>query len=389
MSLYSSSNQGKGRRIIRIGAQATPGAAEDLTGLNAKAAYVTDFSINPQREVIERRLISPEQHGIPSIVTSESVAVSMTGDIVLQNITSANASDLPIGGFHEALVGSGWELTSDNTDDTHTYVLSSGQGTELTFRQYMLNVDNSKYRIKQAYNVRGDLSISANAGEVVTYTFDGLGQNSINAVETLVEEAYAGSITFPSATQQPLVLKNCTVQIYNIDEDLVYDGGTLGTPETDGNFLGFTFNANRNPALRKNANATDAISGAYLDPDRPSLDVVVEMNDLIIDQFQKNRDAFEIRITIPQPGNNNNTMTLVCYAHLDGELAEAEVGDGIYNVTLPFLLSYPPNVAGNSPEAGTNPWQAWGTASNRGVPLLPASTLPIGLAVIQIRTASE
>jgi len=387
MSLYSS-NQGKGRRIIRCAAQASPGVAEDLSGGGAKTAYVTDFSIDPQREVIERRLISPEQHGIPSIITNESMSVSMTGDIILQTITSANASDLPIGGFHEALVGSGWEITSDSTDKTHTYVLTSGPGTELTFRQYMLNIDNSKHRIKQAYNVRGDLSISGNAGEVVTYQFDGVGANSFNAVESLVESAYSGTITFPSATQQPLVLKNCTVQIYNIDEDLLYDGGELGTPGVDGNFLGFTFNANRNPALRKNANASDGISGSYLDGDRPSLDLVVEMNDLIIDQFQKNRDAFEIRITIPQPGANNNTMTLVCYAHLDGELSPAEVGDGIFNVTLPFLLSYPADPSDNSPEAGTNPWAAWGTASNRGVPLLPTSTLPNGIAVIQIRTSS-
>lgn len=386
MTLYSS-NQGNGRRIIRCAAQATPGTAEDLSGGGAKTLYATEFSIDPQREVIERRYISPEQHGIPSIVTGESVAVSFTSDIVLQTITSANSSDLPIN-LHEALVGSGWELTSDNTDDTHTYVLTSGQGTELTFRQYMLNVDNTKHRIKQAYNVRGDLTISGDAGGLVQLQYDGVGANSYNLVETLEESAYAGTVTFPSATQQPLILKNATVQIYNIDEDLLYDGGTLGSPGSDGFLKSFTLNCNRNPALRKNASASDGVSGSYLDPDRPTLDLVVEMNDLVIDQFQKNRDAFEIRLTIPQPGNNNNTMTLVCFAHLDGELSPVEVGDGIYNVTLPFLLSYPADVADNSPEAGQNPWQAWTTASNRGVPLLPTSTLPKGICVIQCRTSS-
>jgi hypothetical protein len=385
MTLYAS-NQGKGQRIIRWGVQATPDTAEDLSGASANTAYVTDCELTPKREIIERRLISPKTHGIPSIVSGEYMEVSATGDIVPRTITSANASDLPINA-HEMLSGSGWSLTSDSTDKTHTYVLD-GQGKQLTVRQIMLNIDNSVHRIKEAHNVRGDLTISGEAGSVITMSYDGLGANTYNLVETVTGSAYTGNVVFPSASQQPLILKNATVQLYNIDEDILYDGGTLGSPGSDGFLKSFTLSCNTNPTLRKNAIASDGVSGSYLDPDRPSLELKVEMNDLVVDRFQKNRDAWEIFIKIPQPGANSNSMSIICYAHLDGELGLAEVGDGIYVVTLPFLLSYPADVADNSPEAGTNPFQAWTTASNRGVPVLPASTLPTGLCAIQFRTES-
>jgi len=378
-------NGGNGRRVILAAVQTTEGTAETLDPATDYKAYLT-CAVKPAREVYERRIVSPEQHGYPSENIDERVDLEVVAEIVPQTIGPADDTDRPFP--HEMLVSSGWNLTSEVASKTHTYVLTSDQEGLLTLGEYLINAQNTATRLTELYNARGDFELSTTDEGSLQYRWTGMGLNSTpTAPRTIDLNPWADALNnLPGATLRPLQRKGQTVRIYDQAGTTLYGGGSLASPGTAGALLSWSLKGQRNPVARKTVSATSGIQGVMLNPGGASLEMVLEVNDIDLATWCVANKMIQVRITIPQPSLSDNTATLVCWGQIV-DLDDTQITDGRYVAAVTLQCVYPPDLPGNSPQAGQQPLQDWTTTTNQGVPVIPVAGLPKGLVALQFKTA--
>lgn len=378
-------NGGAGRRIYLREIQDAEGTAATLTADDYLPALA--FAVTPAHTSVPRRTVSPEQPGNRPLSTLGHAAFSAQVEIVPRTITSANDADAP--SCDAELRMGGWARTSDGTDKTHTYVLITAPSECATVAEVQLNADNSRYVTVQAQDVRASSIIEGRAGGEITVTLAGLGPLSTPSSGTdprpATGSAWSGTLTDP--TGEPLVLEGATVKIWNPATSEMYAGGDLATPGTAGDLLSFRLDAVRAVAPRTGASAAQGIHGALPNANGATLALELEANAADVFSLhaaKANATPLFFSVRATQRGSSN-TMTLVCWFAIT-DLDETAVSDSRYVASITATLLYPPDVSDNSPSAGSSPTQAIGAATNYGLPLMPSTTLPKGLAFLQIAT---
>lgn len=378
-------NGGAGRRIYLREIQAAEGTAATLSDADYGAAL--SFGVTPAHTSVPRRTVSPEQAGNRPLSTMNHAKVAAQVEIIPRTISSANDSDAP--SCDAELRMGGWARTSDSTDKTHTYVLVTAPSEVGTVAEVQLNADNTRYVTVQAQDVRCSSVIEGRAGEEITVTLDGLGPlsspSSGTAPRPATGSAWSGTLTDP--TGQPMVLEGCTIKVWDPAAGEMYAGGSLASPGTAGDLLAFRLDATRAISARTGASAAQGIHGALGSPAGATLTLELEANAADVFSLHTKKASntplfFSVRGT--QRGTTN-TMTLVCWFAIT-DLDETAVSDSRYIASITASLLYPPDVSDNSPTAGSSPTQAIGAATNYGLPLMPSTTLPKGLAFLQFAT---
>ena len=377
-------NGGAGRTIALAEVQGTEGTAATLTAADAQA--LLSFSVTPAHTSVPRRHVAPEQPGSPPVSTMAHATVAAQSEMIVRDVSAADGSDAPY--FDWLLRCGGWGRVADSGTKSYTYVLQTAPSEVATLAQIQLNAGNTRYLTTQVQDVRGSTIISAEAGKPWLIDLAGLGvlssPSSASDPRAATGSAWSGTITYP--TGAPLILEGCTVRLYDPASATLYGGGTLGTPGTAGDLLSFSLDAQRQVAPRVGASASSGIHGALPNVNGGTLEVVMEAtadNALDILALRHSGKPLYFFVQGTQRGTSN-TVTLLCWFAIDA-VSDTEVADALYTMTISGPLLWTPDVADNSPPAGTSPTQTLAAATNYGLPLAP-SGLPRGLAVLQIAT---
>jgi hypothetical protein len=380
-------NGGDGRRIFLAKVQGAEGTIDSLTAGTHEKLYEAGSYLKPMRETLTPDVVSPSNQGSAVWTTNEHVEVDITSRIFPTTISSADSTDVPHPS--ELLVTSGWELVSDSTDKTHSYVLTANQGSLLSAKVVKINANNTATRSIHAGDIRGSVIISARYGQPWTINYKGLGRNND---PTNIRSYDANPYTtvpanLPSSDYPPLMMKGSTLYLYDQTGTALYAGGSLSTPGTAGDLLEFSFDSNRVPTARGGASATSGIHGAILEQGRPTLDLTLECNSVDLHYWHSLSKGLQFRIRSPQPQASVNTATLLTFGFIT-DIGDEEIDEGRYIAKVKIAVGWPADVSDNSPKIGANPLSPWTTASNQGVPLMPATTLPVGMALLQFATAT-
>jgi hypothetical protein len=381
-----SANGGDGRRIFLAKVQSAEGTIDTLTAGTHEKLYEAGSVLRPMRETLSPSVVSPSNQGAAVYTTNEHLEVEITSRIIPATISSADSTDLPHP--HELLLTSGWELVSDSTDKTHSYVLTANQGSVLSAKQVIINANNTANRSTHGGDIRGSVIIRAEYGKEWMIEYKGLGRNNDPAAVRAYDANPWTTVgaNLPAAARLPVLAKGSTLYLYDQAGAALYAGGSLGTPGTAGELLGFTFDSVRVPVRRGGMSATSGIHGAILEQGRPTLELRLEVNANDLHYWQTLSKALQFRIKSPQQGASGNTVTLLAYGFIS-EVQDDEIDEGRYVATVKINCAWPADVSDGSPAIGANPLQPWTTASNQGVPLMPTTTLPVGMALLQFATA--
>lgn len=382
-SLFTA-NGGDGRRIVMAKVQGAEGTIDALTPGTDEKLYDAGTMLKPIRESLSPNIVSPSYPGSRAYTTNEHVEVTVKSRVFGTAIVSADSTDYwhP----HELLIASGWELTSDSTDKTHTYVLTANQGGVLSMQQYMLNANNTATRNIHAGDIRGNCVISARYGKEWMCDFTGLGRNNDPSTIRTYDANPWSTVGANLPSGLPFMLRGSSIYVYDQAGAALYAGGSLSSPGTAGGLLEFTLNPGRKVIARGTGSATSGIDGALAELENVTLDLKLEVNSNDLHVWQSQSKALQFRIRTPQPGASGNTATILCYGYIT-EVADDSLDEGRYIASVKIKLAWPADPSDNAPTAGQNPLSPWKTATNQGVPLMPTSTLPVGIAVIQFATA--
>lgn len=379
-------NGGDGRRIFLAKVQSIEGTIDSLTAGTHEKLYEAGSMLKPVRETLTPDVVSPSNQGSAVWTTNEHVEVEITSRIFPTTISSADSSDVPHP--NELLVTAGWELVSDSTDKTHSYVLTSNQGSVLSAALVKINANNTGNRSIHAGDIRGSVIISARYGQPWTINYKGIGRNNDPTyIRSYDPNPYTTvPANLPSSDYPPLMMRGSTLYLYDQLDWLLYAGGTLDTPGTRGDLLEFSFDSNRVPVARGGASATSGIHGAILEQGRPTLDLTLECNSNDLHYWHSLSKGLQFRIKSPQPQASGNTATLLTFGFIT-EISDDEIDEGRYVAKVKIACGWPADVSNPLSKIGSNPLSPWTTAGAQGVPLMPATTLPVGMALLQFATA--
>lgn len=378
-------NGGAGRTVYLREVQGAEGTAATLTAADYAPALAV--ALTPASTMVTRRTVSPEQPGNRPIDTMIHATYSAQMEVVPRTISAADGSDCPV--CDPELRAGGWARTADSTDKTYTYVLQTAPSEVLSVQIVQINAGNTRYIQTAAQDVRGSTTIEARAGETIKVAIEGLGPltspSSVTNPSPATGSAWSGTLTDP--TGDPLVFEGARTYIYDPADATLYGGGSLSSPDTAGDVLYFKIDPTRAVTARTGASAAGGIHGALPNATGATITIEVELTAGDVFTLQAKKVAatplyFYARVT--QRGTSN-TMTVLCWFCITA-LSETEVVDSRFVASITGTLLYPPDVSDNSPAAGTSPTQAIGAASNYGLPLMPSTTLPKGLAFIQFAT---
>jgi hypothetical protein len=378
-------NGGAGRTVYLREVQGAEGTAATLTAADYAPALAV--ALTPASTMVTRRTVSPEQPGNRPIDTMIHATYSAQMEVVPRTISAADGSDCPV--CDPELRAGGWARTADGTDKTYTYVLQTAPSEVLTAQIVQINAGNTRYIQTAAQDVRGSATIEARAGETIKVAIEGLGPltspSSVTNPSPATGSAWSGTLTDP--TGEPLVFEGARTYIYDPADATLYGGGSLSSPDTAGDVLYFKIDPTRAVTARTGASAAGGIHGALPNATGATITIEVELTAGDVFTLQAKKVAatplyFFARVT--QRGTSN-TMTVLCWFCITA-LDETTVADSRFVASITGTLLYPPDVSDNSPPAGTSPTQAIGAASNYGLPLMPSTTLPKGLAFIQFAT---
>jgi hypothetical protein len=376
MALYTD------RRVILSKIEVTEGT--DPTPAAANARTYEEHSFTDLADASDRKAVSPEQAGYLPFATVLRGVETFTALVTMQTISAADATDAPHVGLD--LQTTGWTLVSENSSDTHTYVLGSGQGSTQTI--YSIRNNDAKTNSQRTIGLggRGGGSLMAEAGQPWKVEGERFYQIS-GAPRAPQGSAYTTAISLDD--EQPIVLESATVRIYDIAAAELYTSGDLASPGGDGDLHSFRLDFNRGQTHKRRARGAYGVLGGQLSPAQPTLNLVLDVNDYTrvnLHTARTNNAALEILIQCAQRGNSANTATLLCYGAIT-ELTDEELADGVYTANLTLALLYPPDVSDNSPAPGISPTQVATTGTNRGLPVIP-SGLVTGLAYLQFKTTT-
>jgi hypothetical protein len=370
------------RRVIKAKIEATEGTDSSPDASNART--YEEHSFTDLTDTYERKAVSPQQAGYLPLATVLRGVETFTALVTMQTITSANAADAPHVGLD--LQTTGWTLVSENSSDTHTYVLGSGQGSTQTIYAIRNNdaLTNSQRTI--GLGGRGGGALMAEAGQ--PWKVEGERLYQISGVARSPQgSAYTTAISLDD--EQPIALESAVVRIYDIAGAALYTAGDLAAPGGDGDLHSFRLDFNRGQTHKRRARGAYGVLGGQLNPAQPTLNLVLDVNNYTrvnLHTARLNNTPLEILIQCAQRGASANTATLLCYGAIT-EINDEELSDGVYTANITLALLYPPDVSDNSPAPGISPTQVATAGTNRGLPVIP-SGLVTGLAYLQFKTTT-
>jgi hypothetical protein len=376
MAAYSNRRVLLGKVEVAEGTDPTPDAT------NARTYEALTLTLDADQYA--RAAVSPQQPGYLPLATAYRATEAATALVTMRAISSANDGDAPHCDLD--LRTTGWTRVSENSTDTHTYVLGSGQGETMTLYHIRNNDVASNSQRTICVGGRGGGRLMAAAGEPWKLEVERLYQIS-GTPRAPQGSAYTTAINFDA--EQPVCLESAQVRIYDIAAAALYAGGSLSAQGSDGQLKSFSLDFARGQTHRRRAQPSYGVAGGQLAPAQPTLELVLDVNDYTRVNLQTARltnAPLEILIQCAQRGTAANTATLLCYGAVV-ELNDEEIADGLYEATVTLALLYPPDVSDNSPAAGISPTQVATTDTNRGLPVIPIG-LVTGLAYLQFKTTA-
>jgi hypothetical protein len=369
------------RPVILLEIEVTEGT--DPTPAAANAQTYQEHRLEIVSTAYDRRAVSPQQLGYLPLDTLAHLRETFTRVVTMRTVASADDTDAPSCDID--LRCAGWTRVSEGASaDVHTYVLGSGQGETCTLYHYRNNDALTDSQRTIGLGGRGQVTLSAEAGQ--PWMIEGERLYTLSGTARAPQgSAYTTAIAFDGAA--PVVLEAASVRLYAITDTALYGGGSLGSLGVDGALHSFRLNTNRRPSPRLRANGANGVAGAQLDPDRATLELVLDVNDYSRINLQTARrlgTPLEVYIQCAQRGASGNTLGLLCYGAVV-EINDSDYADGVGTATVTLALLYPPDVSDNDPAPGISPTQVATTTTNRGLPVIP-SGLVTGLAYLQFRS---
>lgn len=376
-----------GRKLVYGIAEGTPGTEQDPS---SNVMYFDAFDADVSEETLERTGLSPEGPGFRPTVGATTVEVSFETEVVFPTITNADAADRP--SIHPLLNASLWSLTSDDNDDSHTYVLGSYGNQSSTFHLQEINELNTAYNQTKCIGTVLNTSFEWSSGEKLVCSGDGMAKGFAatgDIDDVFIETASAvTAVTYPD--DNPTICTGAVIKVIHTNGSTVYGGGDLATPNNDlvvtsiSLDTGVTINAQRGFSAGSAIKRIRAIRDGYT-----SVSLSLEMpvaSDFNPYEIKHDRSTVEINVTLSRGDIATNKCQFLCYGIVT-EVAKSDA-DGRMMWDLTLQLVYPEDSTDSATTpAGRKPHQAFNAGTNKGLFKDPGSALSKGIAVMQFYTA--
>lgn len=380
------------RRRLAIAIESTEGT--DAIGSPPGAssfAYIEELEVAPNQEKQDLPGNSAGAPGFGKVTARTNQAGSFMTVTQMNDISVADGSDAPPNNTDVIYRMSGAVRTGDAGTQSYTYGWGYIQGESATLKRYKINSDNTAMRENVALSCRANLTIEApNPGALIRSSVEYMGVPGNIPPEVEVSTPAVTGVQYPP--QDAFKLIGATVKIARLDTYAVYGGGTALAPDCDVELQGFNISLNYAAQTRSGACATSGIAGTVFGYEQGTAEITVEATDLSAwDWFEINDLAIpvEVNITVPEPGNANNTMQIVFYGVINDNISSNEISEGRLIETIPLDLVYPTDYA-SVPAAGSDSQpiiQAPSGGAEEGLGLGENVTIDPSILAVQFVTA--
>lgn len=366
---------------------------ESTEGADSSPVVATDdiwfeeFSWDLQQDPLKRRGTSNRRAGVIQGAGAMHFIWSGTTDIQMETIASgADNTNAPTCGPLLRCCGFS-EITSDATDDSLTYQLVDDNGESATIKVFDINADNSSQNRATLLGSRGNLVISYEWGQLLQLAASGFAiPNATMASNLTVTDAASSGSVF--SADKPMVAKGGVDKIVDLSDDSLYGGGTIGTPTNTVQVISLSIDCMNNPVEHGGTAAGAGIARIRHNPDTPVASLVVEQTNFDDWSPYVSRAAtqtFECNFTFATPGTSGDTVQIVFYGQIVGDITQGE-SDGRKTWEFSMELLYPEDPSDGAPSVGTSAAQTMDAGTNKGLGIDTATTTIASSLTLQFRS---
>lgn len=371
------SNAGRGQRFVAGKIEGTEGV--DATPVAADIQDVTEFVTRPAGSHVPFEPVTAYRAQSRGSVVSQHSTIRIKRPLRVRAVDAADGTDAP--NFALQLRHSGATEVRDATNDAYAFFFGSGQGETASYDEHHSNAAGNDGVTTALLAVRTNFKLTVAAGGVWDGESEGLGVLAApDTARTPGSGAFDGS-SWADPYDKPLPAKGTTVRLYDIANDTVLTGGSLGSPGTTPAVISIEFDDESTIEVRESVQATSGVAGFVRNPGAGKITIKMERDDY--DAFNPHAafaDGRAIEVYASKASASAN-IAFVGYGYLSEPPEDSEIGAGRYITTLVLRGISPPDVTDNSPAAGESPAAVINTATNRGAPLAVTGAVAAPFAI--------
>ena len=361
--------------------EATSGTAETLT--TAEAIYVEEMTFAYTMDNIARRPVTPARQGVMSRAGMKRVEWTASTEMAMPD-AFATASMVPHCDVLLKAAGFGRQDFSELLFEASFYVLQSSNHESVSLEAYTFSADGADSNVGSARGARSDFSIAINPedGRIMLGLTGGRALENATPAHTYKgDTATSRAVSFYN--DKPFLAHSMFAAFINLDDNSIYGGGTLASPDNSFQVVSLNISGGMNPSEQTGIAASSGVGRQRLAPTDPvTMTMTIEEAKIgtttpkAFDAYalRDNETPLEIRLKSTQTdiSGNTNELTINAYAQIVGVSRTAANGRALYD--LEMELRYPEDTDGD-PAVGTSPTQVFKQGTNQG--LFTAATLTL------------